>query len=107
MNILLLIVFPILILILIATNIQGKTRNRVLNLVIISGLILLLFPVSMSFFSWVSSGFEGSMFSEGGAGHATWIWFYFYVGPPGLFLLATGSIIKLVLILMQNLSQKP
>lgn len=100
------LILPVLSLLALFFKDSVRVRNRVLNTLIIAGFILLLLPIAMAFSSWASSGFEGSVFSEGGSGHGTWLWFYYFVGPPGLLALASGSIIKLIIILSGYISQK-
>lgn len=64
-------------------------------------------PVMMAFLSWASSGFQGSMLSEGGAGHGTWIWFMFYSLPLSALAVAGVLVFHFVLVLQRYARKDP
>lgn len=50
------------------------------------------FPMLLSFISWMSSGFKGSMWSEGPGGHGAYMWLMLITLPLGGF----GALMVLV-----------
>lgn len=52
-------------------------------LIVLAGIAL--FPMALSFISWMFSGFKGSMWGEGPGGHGAYMWLMLITLPIGGF----------------------
>lgn len=74
----------------------SKIFGNMALVLFILGLIAFVAPLLLAFKSWASSGFQGSMFSEGGEGHGTYLWFYFYLLPVTVLCWVGALLIKIL-----------
>jgi TRAP-type mannitol/chloroaromatic compound transport system permease small subunit len=59
-------------------------RGRIMNILLIFGVILFLSPFLMAFTSFAAAGFQGNIWGEGPGGHGVYLWLYMFILPVSL-----------------------
>ena len=59
--------------------------------------LIAITPILLAMGSWILSGFQGDILSEGGEGHGVYLWLFLYSIPIGSFLF--GLLILILAIL--------
>lgn len=56
-------------------------RGKIMNVLLILGILFFLSPFLMIFTSFITAGFDGNIWGEGPAGHGVYLWLYMFILP--------------------------
>lgn len=60
---------------------HNARRGKIMNILLIVGILFFLSPFLMAFTSFAAAGFEGNIWGEGPGGHGVYLWLYMFVLP--------------------------